>query len=133
MVLFPSGMRHTRREVSTSGVWLGVKDLEQLGVSVVDVGSGRIGLCPEGDRCIPVPVSDWRDGLVDLTALSSELGFVYADDGTYCAVRPAPRGGLLSRLGPGDPLELTLRSLGGELQPVVPAGERGAVFAWASW
>lgn len=133
MIHLPSGARHARPDDTPAGTWVGMATLEALGVTVRDLGGGRVGLCPETGGCVPVHEAARRGGVVDLGALAEALGLVVVDDGTHAVVRRADGGAAGSALEVGDELDLTLPDLEGRPRDVVPRPGRGAVFAWASW
>ena len=119
-------------------LWLPLDDLLQgMGWHLTRLGEDRIGLCPDEQRCIPVPaeaVVRPADGgpRIDLGSLADPLAVSVVHHGRFAAVVPhadAP-GAPGAASGRGITLpEVTT----GEAVPVAEAGRRRCVFAWASW
>jgi hypothetical protein len=108
---------------------------ERLGVKATEL-EGGLGLCPDGERCVPVPASALleRDGqrLVDVMTVAEPLGLVVVGIDDLTVVRPGPLPAVAA--SGADARGLSLRNLAdGELQPLAEEGSRTAVFAWASW
>lgn len=120
--------------------WLPLAAVEKhLGMSVKSLGDGRFGLCPDPDLCVPVPpyaVSE-RDGrsYVRLDEIAQELGIVVESDRSRTVVTSGTGAGVASAAAAGAVVgDLTLPAVdGGEPTALATSGQRGVVFAWASW
>lgn len=124
--------------IDRPGLWLPLGQCADfLDLHVTDLGEGRIGLCPEPDRCVPVPdeaIDRAAAPSIDIAILAPALGLAIARDadGRRAAVvpgavadpsRPPDTAGdlLLPDVWTDAPLSLAER------------GRRSCVFAWASW
>lgn len=107
-----------------------------LGWHVTDLGQGRLGLCPDAERCIPAPdeLVDARDGtvLVDLARLADPLGVALArQPGRAAAVAYPPEGTTAVDTRAVAPTLEDIRT--GAPLDLADSGRRRCVFAWASW
>ena len=103
---------------------------------LTELGEGSVGLCPDEDRCIPIPgdaVLDEAGGrLVDLSRVSAPLGIAVVRHDDLAAVVAHDMPGEEPRARSGSGIELQdVHS--GEARPLVAPGRRRCVFAWASW
>lgn len=99
-----------------------------------DLDGGRFGLCPEPDRCVPLPAEAVdRDALrLDHTDTLATLGLVMAHDNAHTVIEVSAAG--QRGLGTGDPVDMHLPDVHtGVPTPLAEPGRPTAIYAWASW
>jgi hypothetical protein len=105
-----------------------------LGWELKPLDDDRFGLCPEPDRCVPIPENAVAGGelLLDHDEAVAALGLISVNDRDHTVVEltDTPASGL----GTGDLVDLRLPDASsGDLRPLVEPGRRTAIYAWASW
>ena len=132
--------RTTGSAERAEALWVPLADvLRALRMDLSDLGEGRIGLCPDEDRCIPVPSEAVRQSAggreVDMRALAEPLGFALAQDPARAALVRANKAVAAPAGIPavsGAELALPDVRTGQEMR-LAEEGRRSCLFAWASW
>ena len=125
-------------DVPDGSLWLPLDDLlGALDWHVTPLGDQRIGLCPDEQRCVPVPpeaVSNppGQAPRIDLGALADPLGVSVVRHGRFAAVVPHTAASRTPAAASGRGIVLPEVTTG-EPVPLAEAGRRRCVFAWASW
>lgn len=107
---------------------------DALGWELKTLEDDRFGLCPEPERCVPIPAEAVTDGelRLDHDGRLTALGLISVHDRYHTVVEPsaaAPNG-----LGAGDLIRLRLPDASsGDDRPLVEGGRPTAIYAWASW
>lgn len=107
---------------------------EALGWELKALDDDRFGLCPEPERCVPIPTAAVTDGelRLDHDGALTALGLIAVHDRHHTVVERSAAAA--SGLGAGDLVELRLPDVSsGELRPLVEGGRPSAIYAWASW
>lgn len=107
---------------------------DALGWELKALDDDRFGLCPEPERCVPIPAEAVTDGelRLDHDGTLTALGLVSVHDRHHTVVELSAAAA--SGLGAGDLIALRLPDVSsGEHRPLVDGGRPTAIYAWASW